>query len=169
MEENITNIATVIIAICAIFLTIYQIYATRKHNRLGIRPLLKIGWTTDEKIDGIWLKNVGLGPAIITAFSIKHDGKIITTKDLTNHLHEKGFTSGMYIANKGSTITTTDLKWLIFSEKQLNSEEKVIEYWNLLEGLVFIVEYKCFYNSIQSKTIWKCPNPIKEFVSVKTK
>jgi hypothetical protein len=169
MEENTTNIATVIIALCAVFLTIYQIYATRKHNRLGVRPLLKIGWTTDENIDGVWLKNLGLGPAIITNFSIKHKGKTTTTKDLADYLHQKGFTSGMYVASKGSTITLNDLKWLIRSETALDSEEKIIEYWNLLEGIVFIVEYKCFYNAEQSKLIWKCPNPINEFVTIRTK
>lgn len=169
MDENITDIATVIIATCALLVTTYQIYTTRKHNRLAVRPLIQIGWTTNEKIDGIWLRNVGLGPAIITKFTISHKGKILTTKEIAEHLHEMGYTSGMYVAGFGSTIQTTDLKWLVESEKNLDSSDKIKEYWGLLEGLLFTVEYKCFYNTLQPKVFWECPNPLRKFVTVKTK
>ncbi len=77
--------ATTVIAICAFFLSIYQAYATRKHNRLSVKPHLTsftrrtLDLTVNPghgKID-FSLVNNGLGPAIINDFKVTLDDDAI--------------------------------------------------------------------------------------------
>lgn len=74
--------AALLVSICALFLTISQAMATRKHNRLTVRPHLAT--YTDNSADPerknvriikVGIRNSGLGPAIIKTFEPLLDGK----------------------------------------------------------------------------------------------
>lgn len=73
--------AALMISICALFLTISQAMATRKHNRLTVRP--HIATYSETKADPerkgiriikVQLTNSGLGPAFIKKFEPLLDG-----------------------------------------------------------------------------------------------
>jgi hypothetical protein len=73
--------AALLVSICALFLTINQSLATRKHNRLTVRPHLTsfVDHRPDPERQGITtikvtLSNNGLGPAIIQKFELLLDG-----------------------------------------------------------------------------------------------
>jgi hypothetical protein len=73
--------AALLVSICALFLTINQAMATRKHNRLTVRPHFATFTKTkaDPERKGILivevtLTNSGLGPAIIKTFEPLLDG-----------------------------------------------------------------------------------------------
>ncbi len=69
--------AAAIIALCALFLTIYQARLTRRHNRLSVRPLLTsyTGEVSSSNAQITFsLTNSGLGPALIDAFEVTLDG-----------------------------------------------------------------------------------------------
>lgn len=73
--------AAVIIALCALAFTAYQVFATRKHNRLSVRPHITY-FTYRDLSPGqgslkIEIMNNGLGPAIIDAFDVFLDGQKI--------------------------------------------------------------------------------------------
>lgn len=81
----IGNNAATIIALCALFFTAYQVYATRRHNKLTFRPHL----TTFEhrnKLENkaiqfiITLMNNGLGPALIKKYELFQDSKLLDIK-----------------------------------------------------------------------------------------
>ncbi|MGU9962779.1 MAG: GNAT family N-acetyltransferase [Candidatus Halichondribacter symbioticus] len=78
--DNITAIATVFIAVCALGVTLWQGWETRKNNRLSLRPLLRFE-STESVHDGVgqykfFLVNRGVGPAIIESFILfSDDGK----------------------------------------------------------------------------------------------
>lgn len=71
------------IAMLALFLTMYQGYETRKHNRLSVRPKLSLLITDGlgpessgrDVIYKVTLRSVGLGPAIIKSVVILHEGE----------------------------------------------------------------------------------------------
>ena len=75
--QQITAIATVIIALTAVFISIWQILSTRKHNRLSVTPLMRyyIVYNKSEMEQGIYLSNTGIGPAIIISYKVTVDGK----------------------------------------------------------------------------------------------
>ena len=80
MEDFIASLKdnlSVVISICALLLTVYQAWATRKHNRLSVQPRLATQLqiehdVTEERVIRViaTLSNSGLGPAIIKSFEI---------------------------------------------------------------------------------------------------
>src|SRR3989344_2263262 len=81
--EAIAAIASAIIALCALGLSIWQGYLSRGHNRISVRPHLTM-WTHKYHGDGLYaadIVNNGIGPAIIKCFSVKLDGKKIEGKE----------------------------------------------------------------------------------------
>ena len=167
MEESLINAISILIACCALGLTIYQIHSIRMHNYLSVKPYIKFGWTAGDSGDGIWIKNVGLGTAVIEKFTIYFQGKKVNSKYVAEFLKKEGFPSKMTVATVGATIMEKDTHWLIQCSNTINDGEEQEKYWNLLEGTRFTIEYRCFYNRTQPEISWVCPNPIKEFVSQK--
>jgi len=80
-----------ILALCALFLTIYQSLLTRKHNRLSVKP--KLSSFTDFQrpfnstiIYSVKVVNRGLGPAYINRFRIIYEDKEYEITEI-EHIH----------------------------------------------------------------------------------
>lgn len=62
-------VSAAVIALCALFATIWQAWLTRTHNRLSVRPHLichRIRNETDSGLEiALVIRNVGVGPAFI--------------------------------------------------------------------------------------------------------
>lgn len=75
LETSLAGIALIISVASAIF-SWRQVEIAEKHNRISVYPLLYV--TTHAEgpggRNGIFLTNVGLGPAIITSFTAKAKG-----------------------------------------------------------------------------------------------
>lgn len=68
--------ASAVVAGCALFVTVWQTFVTRRHNRLSVRPHLDFGLKTAFGYPIVLnITNKGLGPALITSVSLLHDGK----------------------------------------------------------------------------------------------
>jgi len=81
--EAVAAIASTIIALCALVLSIWQGYLSRRHNRISVRPHLTM-WTHKYHNDGLYaadIVNNGFGPANIKCFAVKLDGKKIEGKE----------------------------------------------------------------------------------------
>lgn len=71
IKDNILNISSIIIAVCAVMLTSYQAISTNYHNRISTIPLIQSG--VDMLDDGkimLYFENAGNGPAIVTGFEV---------------------------------------------------------------------------------------------------
>lgn len=79
----VTSIASTIIAICALALTVYQTKSSDKHNRLMVTPHISSTTHIDKNTHtlSLHLENNGIGPAIIQEFSIVVDGKQVKSQD----------------------------------------------------------------------------------------
>lgn len=75
--EGVGAIASAIIAICAFFTATWQAYATYKHNRLSVRPLLNTWQDFSQNRYKIQLSNIGIGPALIDSYCVFVDDKKI--------------------------------------------------------------------------------------------
>jgi hypothetical protein len=73
----IGNNAEQLISLLAFVVAIGSFWVQRKHNRLSVKPHL-ITFTDneeDKKRVVVWLKNNGIGPALIKSFEFRLDGK----------------------------------------------------------------------------------------------
>ena len=71
--EQIVAISSLCVAALAFAVTLWQGYLTRKHNRLSVQPRLRVSLQLGER-PGIYLQNVGFGPAVIIDFLIALEG-----------------------------------------------------------------------------------------------
>ncbi|HDM8174865.1 TPA: hypothetical protein P0E27_002085 [Vibrio harveyi] len=76
------EICSLFVAVCALFLTIYQARTTSYHNKLALVPMLQfsIEHKKDEYVE-ISLENVGNGPALVDTYELA--AKKITTLSYT--------------------------------------------------------------------------------------
>lgn len=162
-----SDILSLLVAICALVLTLYQIHATRKHNKLSVRPHIRFGWNAGTTGDGIWIKNDGLGTAIVKQFEIFQDGVDINLKQLEDELSAKGLEARVQIMSENSTIQDKDIKWLIRTKDILEFGDEQEVFWNTVSGLEFKITYMSFYNVTEKPICWKAPNPIENLVSAK--
>lgn len=70
-----TSIAAVLIALCALMLSVYEGYNSRQHQRLSVRPYVRFSFYYDNKGAHFTLDNWGLGPAQLQWFQISVDNK----------------------------------------------------------------------------------------------
>lgn len=88
--DDVPAIASGVIALLALFATLYQSHLSRKHNRLSIRPHLAVhGEEGDDFTFTVIIRNDGLGPASIEDLIIYRDGKKINANG--EHLITKAF------------------------------------------------------------------------------
>ena len=74
----ILEIAAIIIAICALALTVWQGIQTRRHNRLTVKPHIDTGacYSLHKPFLGIRVVNSGLGPAILKKIEVGMRGQL---------------------------------------------------------------------------------------------
>ncbi len=128
--------ATLIVAICALVVTVWQGVVTRKHNRLSVTPVLTL---YRREIDGIIaVKNNGTGPALIISQEVYFKGEPLDEDAFQKaipHLVDSGHLL------PGAAIAPGDEVMLFKSATYLDGSH--IE---LLEELRFRITYKSIYN-----------------------
>jgi hypothetical protein len=151
--QIVAGISTLIIALCALCVSIWQVRQGIKHNRLQVRPHLDT-WTETNPQAGhyaVMLMNNGLGPAIIENFSIRIDGNDITgigsepiEKGLKILFPDKTYTSHQSFVARGYCMAEKEKCQLVIIQFQtpLPSAEYVTHAFNRSE--VKIV-YKSLY------------------------
>lgn len=97
------DVVAIIVALCALYLTIRSDRATQEHNKLSVRPRLTTSTSRDPVALGQYpvtalqvrmtLTNVGLGPAIIKTAEVLLDGNVVAveTADDIRPLFERTF------------------------------------------------------------------------------
>lgn len=110
-----------IIALLALFVAIWSITSSRKHNKLTVRPHLYESIEIDSVnlICGFYIKNKGLGPALIKSTAYYLDGAEVEFKELINVVEKLPSEFGIHInrLKSGSAISKDEkcsiieIKW----------------------------------------------------------
>ncbi len=79
--ETWLAICATFIAILGLALSIWSAAQQRKHDRLSVKPILSIYFTSSEVGYGWWLSNEGVGPARVAWFEVQVDGKVMNNWD----------------------------------------------------------------------------------------
>ena len=76
--QNVVGVLALCISIVAAIFAWQQVEISRVHNRLSVAPILHVTPYAEGKSgrSGIYVSNVGLGPAIIKEFSVKAGGVV---------------------------------------------------------------------------------------------
>ena len=152
--QVIIGISSVVIAICAIVVSIRHGVQTRRHNKLSYKPHLTT-WMDSDKDKAFYsveLINNGLGPALIEKFTIKVDGEVMPGKQtepiekamellLPGLNYEKFYKAFL---GKGSSMAAKDKHTIVaiqFSQPYPN-HELVEEVFNRAD---IEIAYKSFY------------------------
>jgi len=77
----VLEIISIIIALCAVSLTLWQGWMSRKHNQLSVMPAICSWNHVDERTFHYWIKNKGHGTAKIDEFELCLNGKNISHDD----------------------------------------------------------------------------------------
>lgn len=151
--QVIIGISSVVIAICAIVVSIWHGVQTRKHNKLSCKPHLTT-WThidNDKAFYFVELINNGLGPALIEKFTVKVDGEIISgertesiekaLKILFPNLNYKSYHS--FVAKGYSMAANDKRKIIVIQFNQPLPDPEFVE--EALKRSDIEVAYKSFY------------------------
>ena len=127
--DSLKNSPSIWISVFALFLTIHQALATRKHNRLSVQPRLTTHLqiernVTEEKITRViaTLSNSGLGPAIIKSFEI-------LVNDKPYLINEQSEIESLVIRNVSGYIV--ELRTGFFRKNHTFSKDATTELFNL--------------------------------------
>lgn len=153
-----STLISLVISICALALTVYSLYATRRHNRLSVVPHLH-GYeneSTDDK--GLTysydISNNGIGPARIKKFILlRHDkafpkgeGNYVRSS-ISEHLGNQVNYEIKFSFNFGYDASlrageTRRIVEMFFPGVKTGEEDK---FWRLLKGMALRIEYESFY------------------------
>lgn len=132
--------ASVVIACCALGVTIWQGRQNHKHNKLSVKPLLttvetrhKINDTFETSVD---IKNTGLGPAIIKDFILIYDDEEVSKNNrqlyheflnkIASHLNVKHY---WFVPN--SSMPADDVQELLFFEHKTDDDILFLQKLNI--------------------------------------
>ena len=151
---------TVIVAVLALFIAVWQVISTRKHNRLSVRPKFRIDSfvSSTKGIAHIFLRNCGTGPGIIAEYNVIIDGTKIIDPKATNVINHYKVASNLPLdfdcqinsPTIGDTYQAND-SIMIFqitvntSEGCLDTEEIYGKFREELKRWAFEIKYKSIY------------------------
>jgi len=98
------EIISIIIAVCALSLTIWQGWMTRKHNQLSVMPAICSWNHSDEKNFHFWIKNKGHGTAKIDEFKLFINGENVSHDDFHSLMQKRFDTLGKNTFHMGGFV-----------------------------------------------------------------
>lgn len=151
------NNAAAIVALCALGFTAYQTWATRRHNRLLVRPKLdllanRVMGPNRGKID-LSIVNNGLGPAIIDSFQVTVDGGAVNLKvpseveTAMTRLFGPGkrsFTIGTFAV--GTALRKDEARQLLGMEFPATNQTEYDAVENQLNRVRVAIDYRSLYD-----------------------
>ncbi len=158
--EIISSGFAMLIALCALWLTIYEGRATRRHNRLSVMPCCSIGLDVDVAKQTIFynIENEGLGPAKINSIEFKIDGKVEPHNrlDFGEYFFEKlGLRggAGMNHFGDGDFLQPSKSISLLRFDNPLEPFSKQ-SVWNLFRQVTIEVRYESIYGDKEEVCQW---------------
>lgn len=133
-----------LVAVCALMISIWQSYSIQQHNKLSLRPYLEaeINFSPEDGWD-LYINNQGLGPAQVTDVKYIADGTIYLDKD--EFLIALGEEPDCYTrGNIGRFYKVSD-RQIVFSPLDNSCRKTLAELMALLSRMQIILDYQSLY------------------------
>ena len=163
--ELITAISSVVIAVLALAVSVFQSALTRRHNRQRVRPVLQFGSTFRKgETVGLELHNVGLGPAIIDKSSVWVDGHYVGpwNKKTINRIRgsERPRPSASTAFDKEDVIAADFDDFLLKVADFDSTRQWHADFANLIEARIAVkFVYSSLYRGEGFEAMWQRPEP----------
>ena len=154
---TIMAVVSMIIAVTALYYSIKESRANKKHNRLSVLPHLTFEWRFKYGFDsgdiGIWLYSDGVGPAVICDFVFSVDNKIVQgneKEDITDQIMNVLGIDGPIVTfshlDIGSMIRPGYSEAIIsIKYSNVDSDEESYRLNNTLKRMSLVIKYKSLY------------------------
>lgn len=154
--------AAAIVALCALFLSLYQATMTRYHNRLSVRPKLisQYSYTAEIGKAGplnykMTLMNCGIGPAIVKELKVLFDGKVTPFYTRADQLSvfdrilpDHDLTIHSTLISDGAPIAKDESVELLIASIKLTAKDDAEQIVAQLERITVWVQYESMYGEI---------------------
>lgn len=152
--EIIISIASAVVAISAVIVTIWQSTLMRRHNKLSVKPILnfQVQSVKSHGFIGMRLSNDGFGPAIIEEICLFIDNEFIGHSNFKTWML---VLKKLKIVNSGFVLHTITQNHSILSGRSINliyldktklTENSIKNFKLLRKHLHITVSYKSIYN-----------------------
>ena len=164
--DTVTAICATGIAVASLAVSISQTRAVQEHNRRSVRPFLQFEFQrTADGETGVRLRNVGLGPAIVTATTVTLDGNLLGAWD---ELTVNEFRRSLPVRPRARTLRTGMAIPTAYDELLLhldNYDRSRDEwFWDLIRRrLLLEVHYESIYGGERFGT--RSDNPYDDQIS----
>jgi len=157
------HVATIIIAVLALTISVWTLKENRDFNRLSFKPFLVLtSYITNlERSDGIYVTNNGTGPAIIKKFELFVRDKKVRTENLNvfaEDLAKYGNIGDIQIIisniSNGSVLRKDASQYIfVLANKSTNlTMEHMERFSNLIRDTRVTIEYDSFYGESFKKS-----------------
>lgn len=151
--DTIAAIASTIIAGAALWFSITESRAARRHDRLSVQPILADDVLIDPSAPrlGLFLKNTGLGPAKVIHWSLQVDDRpyrelgISNWSELSRHLGFAGdeIVYGYFVPDQ--VLPANESAELFSLDNQSYSAERARKIRQALRRLTITIKYQSIY------------------------
>jgi hypothetical protein len=156
----VVAICATVIAVLSLAVTVYEAWATRRHDRISVRPFLELRVGLRQgRTAGLQLINAGLGPAVITKTVLTLDGTSLGefSEATVNVLRGKLLIRPAAVTFR-KTILATDYDQFLLSVEPFDRTEHA-EFADLVKHrLGMEIHYESLYGREDYKTERK-PHP----------
>lgn len=155
----IISVSSVLIAVAALGVAVYQSYLSRFHNKLSVKPLITdSSWTDDDRYEFCYrIQNNGLGTAVIKSFTYFWADKEITVdaliKLIKSYLSDSDYDE-IGELGEGSALAKDQSKKLISFQviADVLSDNPAERYIRLKEDLYLYLRVRIQYESLYKST-----------------
>jgi hypothetical protein len=152
MLQFLSDNAALLVAICALAYTAYEVRVQRAHNRLTVRPHLSTFTHTSRTDTAVLFHaqvvNNGLGPAFIKDFEAYLDGKPCDLRAaLKEVLGEKKADTSSTVLGTEYAMAANETKDIFVVRFPCKSDEEFQHVGKNLDRIDIKVEYECGYGT----------------------
>jgi hypothetical protein len=159
--EIVISAASMITAVVALGIAVLEAHASRRHNRLSVRPLLRFDFriSPEFKSASISVINVGPGPAKILDFRLRVDGKtskelgIESWTELTELLGAGQLLRYTYF-QKSDVLQSGESHNLVAGPMTLWTAELSAKYRAAFRRFAFEIDYESLYGVLDTATVY---------------
>ncbi|MEZ7493556.1 hypothetical protein QO198_18575 [Pseudoalteromonas distincta] len=151
----VTAFTSLLVAICAMFITFWQAHLSRKHNKLSVKPHIAVHKVAiTGKTPEIRIINKGVGPAFINSINLNYNNEFFSFRDIESierlllklGYPKTNFYRALIVPSIISVAANSEVELLAFptSDKDTNFElnKKLIK---KLINVKINIEYSCIY------------------------
>lgn len=133
--ERLSHFGVLIIALCALFTSIWQGRIAHRHNKLTVKPYLDSSIIQENDTHRVTFSNEGFGPAILKKISFSHQGKTYDTLyEALEAANEKENITGSFNYGENTVIAPGATKLLVsFHGRKLRNIKVTIDYESIYQ------------------------------------